>query len=309
MSGNETEVVENQENVQTPEVEAAPTADASAAPAEGSDTPAFTPDYKVKVMDNEYEVDEWLRPTITDPERNKRVKELYEKAYGLDHYKTKHQQLEEKFGTVNEKATKYDRAYETLHKAIQEEDFDTVNHILGVDDTKFWNYVKKKVEYYQKPVEEREMLEARRRDQLAAQQAQAETQSMKTQFQQYLWQMKQAEINTALSRKDVQDLANEIDARLGQKGAFLDRVVEEGRAEFRRTGKDITADEAVSRVLKWIGHQPKPAQTSQSDGVVAPVAQKNLKVIPNVAGTGNSPVKKKITSIEDLKKLAAQQGS
>jgi hypothetical protein len=73
----------------TPAVTASPTMAVEG----GGDSipPVYTPNTKFKVMDKEHEFDAWLAPHIKDAETEKKAKELYEKAYGLDYVKPKYE--------------------------------------------------------------------------------------------------------------------------------------------------------------------------------------------------------------------------
>lgn len=76
----------------TPQVEGSPTTVNTQAPGVVSaqkpgETPAFSPNFKLKVMEQEREIPELLRPLIKDAESEKAVRELVEKAYGLEYVK------------------------------------------------------------------------------------------------------------------------------------------------------------------------------------------------------------------------------
>src|SRR5688500_2643210 len=91
--------VEVLNDVETPSTESEssvandPAAEPAATPAPvAADTaqpaaPAYTPDFKVKIKGKEFEIDEMFRGLIKDADSEKKVKEFFEKAYGIDFVK------------------------------------------------------------------------------------------------------------------------------------------------------------------------------------------------------------------------------
>jgi hypothetical protein len=110
------------------------------------------------------------------------------------------------------------------------------------------------------------------------------------------------QLDTALSRPDVDAIARSFDAKLGQSGAFKNEVIQRAAMISQATGKNLSVEEAVSETLKYV------AWNNQGTGekVVQPQAASSKPVLPNVAGQATSPVSQKIKSLDDLKKLREQ---
>ena len=58
----------------------------------GEKEPEWSPNLKVKVMDEEHDLPEWVKGAITK-ENESEVRDIFEKALGLPHLKTKNQDL------------------------------------------------------------------------------------------------------------------------------------------------------------------------------------------------------------------------
>ena len=270
----------------------------------GAEPPAFTPNYKVKVMDNEVEIDDFLRSGITDAEKEKKVRELYEKAYGLDHYKTKYSNLETTHKEILPKFQQYEGVLATLAEARNQGDVERILELAGVDEDKFWTFVKSKVEFLQKSPEEQAEINRVRELQMRERHSQVELHTMREQYQQQLRDMKNFELQNELSKPEVAEAVKGIDARLGQPGSFVQWVRNIGMMEFQRTKKDISAKEAVERVLKLAGWEHQGQAASQQATVVAPVVQKGLKTLPKINNASGGAVGGKVRSLADLQKLA-----
>lgn len=306
--------------IQKEEVQAqtdTPVKESVTAPAEGtppsteateSEPAPFTPNFKIKFLDQESEVDEFLRGAITDPEKEKRVRELYEKAYGLDHVKSKNQELEQKFGQTSDRLSKFEQIGTALQAAAKSGDYEVINKILGVDDQVLWNFVKNKLDYMEMDPEVRQLHDERRAKEVEAQQARSELDGMRSAMAQQLWSMRQFELQQVISKPEISAAISEIDNRLGKAGSFMERVIQEGQTEWVLKKRDLPAEEAVQRVLKLAGYAGQPS--SQTTGAPAqqgqaPVVQRrDVKGLPNIQGSGNSPVARKVTSLEQLKALA-----
>ena len=67
--------------------------------------PAYTPNYKLKVYDEEKELeDKFLKDLIKDPESEKKVKEIAQKYLGFDTVKSRHEKVKSEYQTFKEQA-------------------------------------------------------------------------------------------------------------------------------------------------------------------------------------------------------------
>lgn len=278
--------------------------DASQAPAE----PEWTPNYKFKVLDEEKEIDEWARPFINKDTESK-FRELYEKSYGLDHIKPKlneerqaRQQVEDQYKSFAQ------RVSEIVSLRDQDLDlfFDKVN--LSEDQVLKWA-VQKAIEReslkdlpdpVKKVYNEYGTLK-RDNDGLKRQ-----LHEIAESFGASSVQAKSLELQQEISSPEVVAIATQVDARLGKEGAFRDLVIRHGKSEFDLTGRDLTAKQAVSEVLKILGMSqgagtaptPNDSATQQKAKVITSAKP---TVLPNTGSGSGSATAVKYKSLADLR--------
>lgn len=267
--------------------------------------PAYNPNYKFKVMDKEYEVDEWLRPVIKNQEMEKKVKELYEKAYGLESIKPKHQAIKEELEQTRAKVAETDKALETLGKYVADNDFDSFFEGLNIPKNKILEYALELVRREQMSPEQKAQWEHSRQAKEAARYYEVESARLQQSQQQFAVQQRTFELDMALGVPEAKVVADAYNAGMGSPGAFKDYCIQIGQAYAAR-GQDIPATQAVSEAIKHL----KAINPSLGAAVVAGGAQvvqaSQKPVIPNIQGRGTSAVKPAVKSLEDLKKRARE---
>jgi hypothetical protein len=280
--------------------------DAPDAPAGAKDdpaqaTPPYTPNYKLKVMDREVEIDEMLRPLIKDQASEKKIRELVEKAYGLDFAKPKHEALQTQF---NEFQQGFQQLGEMAQGRLQE-----FLDFWKIPKEKLYEHVASLLNYEQLAPEEKARVDRERQLEAQARQGQLQHQQLLQRYQDEMAAVRVRELDTAISRSDISQVATEFDTRVGRPGAFRGEVVRRARMIAYETGKDISVDDAIKEVMSSLGYVEAPAggagtPASQAPTkVVAAVAQKKHPVLPNVGGGGASPVKKVVNSLGDLRRI------
>lgn len=282
-----------------------------------SEPPAYTPNLKFKVYDKEHEFDEFVRGVIDSEDKEKRVRELYEKAYGLDMVKPKYKELRDRYQTVNTEFQELVGDIQRLKGHYQKGDFDTFFKTLGIPEEKVLNWLVQKVQYQQLPPEERAQLDAQRAAEqraMAAEQQLAQYQEMTSQQQS---QAKAHMLQLALERPEIKQFAQAFDAmglkdRTGQPLSFVDEVINRGELAWYTRQQDLTPEEAIREVMQLYAHvtqSAQPALAAQVGGSQAPAPQQKPQVIPKVGGRTGSPTPAKPKSIEDLKKIYAEMSS
>lgn len=262
--------------------------------------PAYNPNYKFSVMDKEHEVDEWARPLIKDPEMEKKVKELYTKAYGLDYTKQRATEMEGELG-------KYKESYTGLYKDVEEAvslknagDLDGFFQKVGLSNDKIYDWILAKINRQNLPPEQKQVYEQLEAKNRAEREWEKQFTQLNTQYQTMAEKNREMEVDFALAKPDVQETVNRYDS-LNGKGAFKRFVAEYGFLHHSQTGQDPTVEMAVSAVMKRIGGliaSPQAANIPTASG------EKPLPVIPNVSGRNISPTRRSPRSLSDLKKLA-----
>lgn len=280
----------------------------------------YTPNFKFKVMDKEHEISEMFRPLIKDPETEKQIKELHEKAYGLDTVKNRFNETREQFKAVKQKADQYDSQLNELRETFKRGDLESWFKMMGVPEEKILQYVINKAQYQQLPPEQRKVLDEKRAAEQKAFALEKERAQYQQQIQEQGRQAKQFALQVELAKPDVKAFSDQFNARAGTPEAFFEEVRRTGEyAWFQSNGQvDLTPEQAIQQVMARWGALAKPAeapiippQGMSQQPMAAPQAQAPVKreapAIPNVAGRqSNSVAKSKPRSIADLKKLAAQ---
>jgi hypothetical protein len=288
------------------------------------ETPAYNPNFKFKVLDKELEIDPLYRDLIKDAETEKKIREMHEKAFGLDSVKADRQSLKQKIETHYAPLEKTHhqtmKTLEVFDKMIEKQDFDNFFSTLQISEQDVLKWAVKKAQLMELTPEQqaeynRSVQERNRLYQLESQNQEFQDQSFDQQVQDRTSQLEQE-----LSKPEVLNVVSSFDARVGTQGAFRAEVIKRGQLHAFQ-GNDISVEQAVKEVIDLMGgipqvNTPQGQSTAPANNNVngtsgqAPQAQVQApkpKVIPNVTGQGTSPVKKVVRSLDDLRALSRAQ--
>ena len=313
----------------TPGTESAPAANAQPPVVT---PPAFTPNFKFKVMDQEHEIPERFRELMKDATTEKEVREIFEKAYGLDHQKPKYEQLKTKYGevernfndvlgAVQDLRSVYQQAVGTGNLLLLDDFFDR----LKIPDQVILQYALAKVQYGELDPEARKAYDQQVTAQKRLLDLEKQNQGYSQQAMSAATHAKGALLDSCLARPDIQAIAQAFESAPGRKpGDFRKTVCEHGEyVWFKTNGQmDLSPEEAIQQVMQRFGvsvpqpgsqqvsipntaanpttttpQQGNPAATTAAPRPAAP------PVIPNVVSRAASPMKPKPRSIADLRKL------
>lgn len=269
--------------------------------------PAFTPNFKFKVMDKEHELDEMFRPLVKDQATEKKVKELFEKSMGFDFAKPKHEAAKVELAKLRDETTQFQSQLSEIRDDYNRNDFDGVFKKLGIPEEKILQWLVDKAKYNELPQEQRQILDSKRQAEERATQLEKQHSQVNQGYEGLQAQVKRMELERVLDRPEVKGFSDAFDAKAGTPGAFWNAVVEHGQMVSATRKIDLTADQAAKEVMSRYGmfYQPQAAQQGSPQAPVIPAAQNKPPVIPNISGRSQSPMDKKPNSIEDLKKLSA----
>lgn len=272
--------------------------------------PAYTPNFKFKVLDQEKEIDEWLKPVIKDADTEKKIRDLYERAHGLDHVKGERQRLREQSQTQSAEIQRHAQVVQGVNQMLAKKDYDSLfENVLKIPEDDILFQAKKILDRRNLPPEQKEALEKAKQESLRAQTYEEQNQQLRQSYEQVAVSARTQELDWTLQRPDVSQLVAAYDARAGAPGAFKQAVIERGQYHAYASGKDITPEQAVEEVLKFMGGRQNliPVEAPQV-GIpsASQVSQEKKPVITNIQGRGTSPAKKMIRSIDDLKKRAKE---
>jgi len=266
---------------------------------------AFQPDFKFKVMDEEKEFDEFLRPVIKDADTQKKIKELYEKAYGLDYVKPKYESTKSELATIKPQFQAITNDLKLVGQHLKNQDLGSFFKTFNLTDEQVLEYAVKRLEYLEAPQEKRQQID--KELQFKGQHASIalENEQLKAYKEQQEASVFQNEFQTALSKPDVLSVAQSFDARAGKQGAFAQAIIQHGMTQSRLAGQDIPVQNVVQSFIQTFGLTPQPSQAASMSQVPASSGEQaqRKETLPRVQGTGVSPVAQKVRSIEDLKAL------
>lgn len=271
--------------------------------------PKYTPNFKLKVYDKEETLDPFFQSLIKDEESEKKVKDFAEKSLAFSELKKMHEsqkQQHQEYQTQTKPVVDY---YNQASAMLQKGDLESFFDLVGIPMQSVYQYAVQKAQEAQLDPAQQQQLAQQRQIAREREYYQQQSQNLMTQSQQQLAQFRSQELNWVLARPDVSATVQAFDAKNGI-GAFRQLVKDQGLAHFAQTqGKeDLSAEQAVDKVMKLVGGFVTPTNGAQP-GAPAPQQVSQLiqpgeqpPIIPNVSGKGSSPIKKKITSIAEIKR-------
>jgi len=304
------EVVETEE-VSTPEEDDRGEVEEVDQSEPSTEEPGWEPKYTYKVLDKDHEFDDFIKP-IVNKDNYEHVRDLYEKAHGLDHVKSKKALLEEdvkRLSVTEQQLEAQNRSLGYMGSLIKARDYHTLFNELKIPEQDLMKYALDRVNYQSLPPEEKAEYDSNIESRQRLRALEMQNQQFQAQMQNNAVQARMAELDNSLSSSQMKGVINEFDARAGKPGAFKEEVIRRGQMAYHATGTDIPVAQAVQEVVRLFGTgQGTTAQgTENSAGMSAQkqtVPQGQKPVIPNIRSGGHSPARKLVTSIDGLKKLA-----
>lgn len=273
-------------------------------------TPAFTPNYKLKVMEQDREIPEVLRPLIKDAESEKQVREIMEKAYGLDYVKPKLDQARTQLQTVSQENGTIKGQISNLVGLYNRGDLDGWFKALGVPEERVLQWMADKISYQQLPAEQKAILDSRKQAEDRAFAAERQASTYQRQHEQNLTQQVQTQLESVLARPDVKSVADTFDARMNKPGAFRAEIARRGDYVWQTRKELIQPDQLVAEMMSFLGpvQQSAPpatpavqAQPAPSPASASHAQPAKTPVIPNISGRSASALPAKVRSIDDIR--------
>jgi hypothetical protein len=281
--------------------------------------PAFAPNYKFKVLDKEHEIDPLFQTLIKDVDTEKKIKELHEKAYGLDSVKVDRQLLKEKiekhYAPLEQQFQGMTKSIAQIDKMIENNDFDNFFASLQIPEQTILQWAVKKAQLMSLTPEEQQAYNQQVQEKNQLYQLQQQNADFQEQLFTQQVQARTAQLSQELSKPEVLNVVNAFDARAGMPGAFKNEIIKRGQF-YAHQGIDAPVDQVVKEVLMLAGHAAPQANGIQQtvdngagNGGQAPqqlIPPQKPPVIPNVGGQGTSPAKRVVRSLDDIRALAKQ---
>lgn len=273
----------------------------------------YAPNYKFKVMDKEHEFDEFVRGAIKDADSEKKIREIYEKAYGLDFIKPRFHETREQAKTYKTQLDNFQGSLKELRELNSRGDYDSFFKRLAIPEEKILQWVINKAQYNNLPPEQRKVLDEKTAAEQKAYALEKQQADSQQKYQELVTQAKGQALHFALERPETKSLQQSFDARAGRSGAFFEAIVAEGELAWNRSNGtvDLTPEQAIQAVLSKWGNPSQPAQAplipAQGNQPMPQAAPKKTASLPNIAGRQSASISKsKPKSLQDLKNLAAQ---
>ena len=267
--------------------------------------PAFTPNLKFRAINKDHEMPEFLKSAIKDPETEKQLREIFEKAYGLDAVKPKFEETRQKFEELNQQHGEVIRDVHELKEHYNRGDFDSFFTKLNIPQEKVFQWVLDKVQYNQLPPDQRQVLDSRKQAEYRNWELEKQNQSMQQEYEKRVVEATQTALMAELERPDIKSLSQAYDSRPGGKpGDFLSRVVERGEYAWYSKKVALAPRDAVQEAAELYAYAFKPQAGANQNGAVTPNGaqnQKKVPVIPNINGRPHSPMKAKPKTLDDIR--------
>lgn len=299
---------------------AATTASPEGQAAAGTQAPApYQVNPVVKVRNMEKRFDDFVLPFIKDAETEKKFRELYERAYGLDFVKADREHYQGELRNLKQQMEQHRPTLDAVERIVHFRDQGQMLpmfQLLGIEPQKVFQWA---YQYAQMSPEARQAQDMANTNAMNAYDATSQATSAQQQAFQQAAEFKGREYDMIM-RYDtsVSAAASDFDQQHGP-GAFFEQVKRTGLYHWNVNKRDIPVSEAVDEVMKLIGrargqsvsaadaHSPGQMQQNPAAAQVAqPQAPTPKPVIPSVKGSGATPVKKAVTSIADMRRLARE---
>lgn len=277
-------------------------------PTLGTETPvapAYTPNFKFKVLDKEHEFDPMFRSLVKDAETEKKLREFHEKAFGIDNIKKNYEAEKLTHAETKKIAEKYstlDKELKTLGGFLGKGDYTNFFKNINVSEKEVFEWVQKRINEMSLPQEQQQALRAQELERERLYYLEQQNQEIQTAMEKQQVQARTYELDFVLAKPETQSFASKYDAVVGQPGAFKQAVIETGAFIYDRHKIDLPVEQVVQQTMqkygKFLSGQPQATETTSSQAKEPP------PVIPHVAGKGVSPVKQRPKNLDELKKLA-----
>lgn len=280
--------------------------------------PDWAPTYKFKVHEEEKEFDDFLKPLVKSKEDEEKIRDILERAYGLDHVKADRATLREHNRALASEVQEFGNVKKELQALggyLKNRDFESFKEAFNIPDELIMQYALQKVKLANASPEEQAAYQAQRAEAQRLRALEDQNRAWQESYQNYVVSTKETELNFVLSQPDVVNVMQEFDSRLGQPGAFRNEIVRRGQMHFNATGQDLSAKQVVDTFISMLGVVPgqasspqtvQPGQVVQNRSTgqkVVTGAQAAKPVVPHIPGSGASPVRKVPKSISELRKL------
>lgn len=271
--------------------------------------PAYQPNFKFKAFGKEHEIGEDFRQFIKDKDTEEKFRKLHEKGYAMEKFQADEKRVKTEFDSYKTQTEPNMRAMNHFNTLLKNKDFENFFGGLGIPDEEVFGYVEKRLQLRNMPADQRAQFEQQAEVRKQNYAYESQLSEMQTKHQSLATETRTMQLDNILARPEVVSQASQIDRAYGEDGSFKKLVIEEAINHFNRTGEDLPADRAVqlaaSKYGRFMQMQNNSAPSQMSQGMAPQTSNpQQAPIIPHVAGSARSPVKKQPKSLDDLKAMA-----
>jgi len=272
--------------------------------------PAYAPNFIFKAHGKENELPEMFRGLVKDADSEKQVKEIFEKAYGMENMREKNVKASEQINYYEKELVpplmKQHEMLQEITGFIGKKDFDSVFDLAGIDlrDLQEWMY--KKLSINDLPPEQQSIYNQNRELQKQQYEYEKKVRSYEQQNENASQEQHRQQLNSLsdslnfeLSQPQIQSVVKNYDQERGQ-GAFQTKVIKYAAFVSQTEGRELSPKEAIHEFLKeYPQTNTLSSKTNSGSGNL-----KDKPILPNPEAKPLSPVGQKPNSIKELKALA-----
>ncbi len=274
-------------------------------PEEKPEVPSFTPNFGYRVLKEEKEIPEEFRSLVKDEASEKKVRDLFERADGLEPVKAHRDQLQKEVEGFNKDWVPYIQKTEAALDAARKGDFRSFFEKVGLSDEQIFQYARERLELRKDPARFAAE-ETSRRDTQRAQELEQSNSQWQSQYLQIAATQRDMELKFTLERPELREVVKAFEERLGAPGAFRSEVIRIAQG-YAAQGNDLPVETVVNHVAEqfkkmsgWTPGAKPPIQTA-TPPVTPGTGRSTTKTIPNISGKATSPAKRVLKTLAEIK--------
>jgi len=288
------------EEADVKEVDAEPSQEATS-----ETTEEYTPDYSYSIKGEPKEFDEKLKSLINSKEDEDFVRDLVTRAEGLEDYKAKDTEWEQKYSSVEQRATQLTSGYKRLQGQRDSGDMMGLQESLGISDEMILDRATAILNEEELPQEQRDLIIKNRELSKELSSAQSRVSSYEESSQGERLQNDVQELKSFMLSDEYSPIVKAME-EAGRD--FANEVVKEGHWVFNMTGKEPPVADIVKLVADnhrgLINAGSTMTQNNNNEELPTVVVQK--ETLPSVRGGADSAVDGGPQTLEDLYAISNQ---
>jgi hypothetical protein len=279
-------------------------------PAAQAEVAAYTPNFEYTIGKEKRQFDPLFKDFVKSQEHEKKLRELHEKADGLEIVKGLRDRYKSELEGVRGKFDPVEKELKQLGTFLQKNDLESAFGLLGIPKQKIIDYVAQEIQYRQMSPEERARVDAQKQLRQENYQQLSEAEQLRQELSQQQVDTLSFQLTVLQDSPKFSNAAEIFDSRAGKPGAFMEKLLTVGDwLTEQNGGRVVPPNQVLDILVKEYGltgesqGSQAPTPPPQSKTVVtAPPAEK--PTIKQVSGSKTAtPVKQKPKSLEDLKRL------